>query len=1544
MAVDRGGLRYIIDAQDQFHSEFTRLIGDVRKSRTEILKLQRTARRGIRLGDASRQLRTARKEASALSKDMEKVGRETGLVGKALKEEVDARRQLANQTRKANVETRKARKDAEEQFKVARRTAGQTRSRRRAEEDVTKTIDKRTRAEQRARAAKERSSELTERERRRLQAVTEEQKDALRTQERLERVQRRRSSERIQNLSTEERLQRRLQQAEERRRLISSAVQRGRVDLLNKRELNELKAFRSRLSGLGEALQNTQNRANRVSFTFRRLFGILAAFTVVRELIQLFNRSVAALVRVNAEIEQAQLGIASLFLAVGNIRDPFGDAVDSAEGLVLAQKEARRQTELLRQDALRTTATFRTLLDTFQVAIAPGLSAGLDIDQVREFTVQISQAAAAIGLAQNQLAEEIRSILQGTIQARTTRIAVALGITNEDIRNAREAGVLAEFLTDRFIAFNEAGKASFNTFNGLVARIQDGFELLLQSGGVEFFDEVKQAARDLFNLLVDQDPLTDAISPAPGAVLVVRQISQGLAQALSSARGIAQNLDLRQAVRSARSLGEVLAEGTNIIAGITEGFVQGIADVQETVGVLVESFKEILGIREDLDIRSLVRLVTRIATIAFTLQLLVSSVTGLVGVFTTILGLALAPLSSIVSSFSALVALSTALNISLAPIFLTIGAIVGLAAAILLGIKKIVDEVVGGNTKLSTFAKILAVGVFSTVKRVGIAFRRLGLFISSGFKAIIIGIGALISELLLGPVVSAARLLQRLGIVGEETVESLDKARSFLTNKLLDLADDTKDKADDLKQEIKELKEETQELLKGVLLGAEDDPTVEEAVTGFVDKVKGRVEDSVKELVDGISRGVEGSNSLSEAFDSLSPSARRAVTTLESLSEVSKRIRDNIRDTADDLRETRATLGLSGAAEDLTSSAFRSRVQFREDAKKIDEDIRKLQQQIADVTQRRLANEGRISNLNKQQQSFLGTVERQVKRIRDIERETAELSSERSLIRARLARQREEGLSDEAESTKEELREVSSEISRQEDLLSSAKNQLDNLGESSEKYGLSVQQISDLLKARIELGGQEKGLQDDLNESLRQRTLLERRINQVLAQRQAAEASSASFDLRQENRESALDLAQKIFDFENRNADVSERLLENSRLQVILARRRLDITREEGQRNLNALRQQRERALSVAEELESQKELAKTEEERESLQENINAQKNAAKSITGLISQTQGELNLKLREGNLLLAQARERAEEVRRGLERPLREGLIQGIEQFVQDVRPLFEQISGITKNALEEVSRTGAQVVANIFDPRRNANLRQAVGQTLLSIGQQIVQTLISTLLARFIALFIAEQTFEATKAAQNASLIAGWASVGVQWSSIANRLLLAAFLLSSSGVPEGFAEGGPVGRAEGGPMPRGREAARAPAGLHPSDKIPIWAAAGEFMVRASSAAKYGHDALQKINEGLVDPFALRSLAASGSASRRASSIPRRGLVSGGPVISSSPADSATSFGADLPQQNQSVAAYIVPDELAAQRLLKGGKQAFVRFMDENGFVRR
>lgn len=305
-----------------------------------------------------------------------------------------------------------------------------------------------------------------------------------------------------------------------------------------------------------QATQSTNTYVAALGRLLVRYIAFRAILTVVRDAVGAFKEVVSEAINFNAELENSTTSISSLLVAVGTIRDSFGETLTGYRAFTAAQGIARDQMAKLRVESLKTTASFEDLVKTLQVAVAPGLRAGLNIDQVREFTVEISKAAAAVGVQQNQLAEEIRSILAGTINLRNTRIAAALGITNDDIRRAKELGNLAEFLRDRFNSFNIAAAASTNNFDIIVSNLKSGLSQLIGTGGKSLFDAIKQSVIDLRNTIIQVDKVTGEVRLNPELLDAVRAVSNSLVEVFKTLNSI----------------------------GSTEGIVSGVAEVFKRIG------------------------------------------------------------------------------------------------------------------------------------------------------------------------------------------------------------------------------------------------------------------------------------------------------------------------------------------------------------------------------------------------------------------------------------------------------------------------------------------------------------------------------------------------------------------------------------------------------------------------------------------------------------------------------------------------------------------------------------------------------------------------------------------------------------------------------------------------------------------------------------------------------------------------------------------------------------------------------------------------
>jgi hypothetical protein len=500
-----------------------------------------------------------------------------------------------------------------------------------------------------------------------------------------------------------------------RRKSEEAQAAKARSNALRRQQAEQLRANRATRGG-AQALDKVTRSArraeggiNRVAFTFRRMVGIFAAFQAARAGADLFRQGIAQGIQFNQTIEDSQISLAALFTAAGRVSTEQGKMLQGAEAFAAAQAEARRQTGLLRNDALGTTATFQELLRAFQAGVGPGLEAGLKLDEIREVTVRVSQAAAALTVPQNQLIEEIRSLLRGTIQARTTIVASVLGISNEDIKKAKETGNLFNFLRKRLGPFAEAAEATRGSFTGLVARIRDASAAVTGEAAVTLFNTIKNSLLDLFNTLVSFDEETGQLIANADAVAAIQPIYDALAQTILDLRRAAEGINLSTITVALTAIGEAIRILVNLGAGVIQGVVDGVADLAGLFGLLSDNAD---GIKLETLVEML-RTVTRIGTVLLgmnlTFGLLKAVISGLIGPVLAV-GRGVFAIST---SMAALAGTTKGLAIAMTSGVLL--ALIGVGVAL----KTIIDDFAGFNVKLSTFFRIIADGFVNLVTVVG---------------------------------------------------------------------------------------------------------------------------------------------------------------------------------------------------------------------------------------------------------------------------------------------------------------------------------------------------------------------------------------------------------------------------------------------------------------------------------------------------------------------------------------------------------------------------------------------------------------------------------------------------------------------------------------------------------------------------------------------------------------------------------------------------------------------------------------------------------
>lgn len=365
------------------------------------------------------------------------------------------------------------------------------------------------------------------------------------------------------------------------------------VSSANNQAVSPIRRYIAHLFRHTAASQSAAAATNQLLFSMRRLIGTLAIFQAARAVGGAFIGLIKNSISFNASIETANIGIAGLISNIGKIRNSVtGELVPPTEKFAAALELSSDFTKALRADAIRTTATFEELARAAQEALAPALSAGLSLDEARKVSVLVSQAASALNIQQNQLGEELRSLLGGTATARTTRVAAAFGVTadelNKLVREAKAAGRLFEFIQERLKGTAESASLAALSFNGLTARIKDALGLAGGAAAEALFADLKKQLVDIIELLVPKRDDGEVIAN-PRAVRVLSVLFVAIRDVIIQIRSEFEKMSESDWLGSFTALASILRSIGIFAVGFIRGLLQGFADVAAVVSALSDN-------------------------------------------------------------------------------------------------------------------------------------------------------------------------------------------------------------------------------------------------------------------------------------------------------------------------------------------------------------------------------------------------------------------------------------------------------------------------------------------------------------------------------------------------------------------------------------------------------------------------------------------------------------------------------------------------------------------------------------------------------------------------------------------------------------------------------------------------------------------------------------------------------------------------------------------------------------------------------------------
>ena len=357
----------------------------------------------------------------------------------------------------------------------------------------------------------------------------------------------------------------------------------------------------ARVGQVGRALNATAGQARGAQTTFgnltaslRRLLVAYVAFRAFSAGTGAFSSLIGEGIKFNRTLEDAQLSLAAIFSNAGKVRNEQGQLTSDAEAFAIAQTVAAEQMAKLRLDAVSTTATIQELTLAFQQGVAPGLQAGLDPDQIRQVTVLLSRAAGTLGIAGDQFAEEVRSIISGTGEKRTTRLLSVLPEDfNKQLSRLETGAEKFQFLIKSFEQFQTLGEKVSETFSAKLGRITDALQIALGDATLGLFQEAKNLLDLVFNSLVQVDEKLGTITPRPEAVLGFQAIADGISGLVEGVEDFIKSLD----VDDVKFIGIAIAEGFKllgvVVPPILKGIIQTINQVARVAAFLYKTIRSI---------------------------------------------------------------------------------------------------------------------------------------------------------------------------------------------------------------------------------------------------------------------------------------------------------------------------------------------------------------------------------------------------------------------------------------------------------------------------------------------------------------------------------------------------------------------------------------------------------------------------------------------------------------------------------------------------------------------------------------------------------------------------------------------------------------------------------------------------------------------------------------------------------------------------------------------------------------------------------------
>lgn len=275
------------------------------------------------------------------------------------------------------------------------------------------------------------------------------------------------------------------------------------------------------ISQFGEGLKNAFGMGAGLGLgaaaAYELVNGIRAAFEGTKGLVE-------EGVKFNAELENVRLGVAAALRAF----DP-----DKYRTFNAALVQSNDVIEEMKQKSLQFGLNFSNLAEQYQATVGAMFKGGVsDLQKQIDLSVTLNKSMQAMGIEGARATRDIIDILNG-VSTRTVA-GRALGITDEDLKRASEAGQLYEFLTQKLGAFSVAVSASTDNVTVLQERLKNSATQVAAEQTQGLTDSYRELLKSLIGF-VNSAAFKDTISFIAKVTAGLTDIAKGVTDAVSGA-------------------------------------------------------------------------------------------------------------------------------------------------------------------------------------------------------------------------------------------------------------------------------------------------------------------------------------------------------------------------------------------------------------------------------------------------------------------------------------------------------------------------------------------------------------------------------------------------------------------------------------------------------------------------------------------------------------------------------------------------------------------------------------------------------------------------------------------------------------------------------------------------------------------------------------------------------------------------------------------------------------------------------------------------